>query len=342
MNADANPLVSEKELRRLQAALKASQIGIFEFEPQTNLAFWDDKVRELWGIPAGETITYETVLAQVHPDDHALHDKSTQEALDPHGTGQMDMEYRVIPRDGSPMRWIRATATATFQNDRPIRLLGTVQDVTERREYENRNELLLFELQHRVKNTLATILSIINMSKKGQNVVEEYSLSLQDRLISMAETHNVISKSDWKKVDIRSLLVKEFQAFFGDRPNAYTISGVDLLIPAPNVQIMSMAIHELLTNAIKHGALLHPNGTIDVTITKEDKIYSFNWVEKRGVPLASIDNPSGGFGSFLLTEILKAEFRGDVNYKILPEGLVFKLQFHEEVISDDESNNIAP
>lgn len=313
--------------RRVTAALEASRIGVFEFEPQTNKAFWDDRVCQLWGIPDGEDITYETVIAQVHPDDHALHDGETEKALDPNGSGEMDMEYRVIPRNGDPMRWVRARATCTFDGQVPVRLLGTVEDITERHMFEQRNKVLMNELQHRVKNTLATVISIIKLSADGPKSMDEYIDALEARLLSMSRAHSVLTQSDWSAVDIRDLLRKEFDAFVGPDSQALKYSGPGLLIPAQHVQIISMAVHELLTNAMKHGGLSAGEGHVEIKTRHDGEMASFIWQERCTSTFAPNSKPSGGFGSFLLGQILSAALGAEVAHEITSQGALFRLEF---------------
>lgn len=317
----------ETEARRLDAALQASKIGVFEFEPQNNRAFWDDRVRTLWGIPEGDDITYETVIGQVHPDDHALHDEGTERALDPKGSGEMDMEYRVFPADGKPMRWIRAQATCTFEDGLPIRLLGTVQDVTVRREFEERNKLLLNELRHRVKNTLANVISIVKLSQNDSQSLDEYVDALEKRLLSLAETHSILSGNNWDSIKFETILEKEFQAFTHKKTKAYSLKGDPLIISPHHVQIITMAIHELITNAIKYGALSVPEGTVHIHTIQENDTYHITWKEKNGPQFPSNDAPSSGFGSLLLTRVLKGELKANISFEIEPDGLFFSLQF---------------
>lgn len=317
----------ETEARRLNAALEASKIGVFEFEPQNNRAFWDERVRKLWGIPEGEDITYETVIGQVHPDDHDLHNEGTEKALDPKGSGQLDIEYRVFPADGKPMRWIRAQATCTFEGDTPIRLLGTVQDVTVRREFQERNELLLNELRHRVKNTLANVISIVKLSQNDSKTLDDYVIALENRLISLADTHSILSINKWLPINFETILEKEFKAFVRSNTDAYTLTGDPLIISPERVQIMTMAVHELVTNAIKYGALSVPKGSVHIHILQEKDMCHITWEEKNGPKFSHNTDPSGGFGSFLLTRVIAGELKAKTSLEIKPEGLVFSLKF---------------
>lgn len=317
----------EPEQRHLAAALKASEIGVFEFDPQTNIGYWDARVRELWGITSDEDVTIETVNGQIHPDDIDFHTENAARAYDPNGPRELDMEYRVLPRDGSPMRWIRAQAACTFDGNTPIRLLGTVQDITERRAYTERNTLLIGELQHRVKNMLATVISVIKLSKVGNDDIDDYATALEARMQSMAETHNALSKNDWHSVKIREIFKREFHTFAKPSHEPYTITGPDLEISADNVQIMSMAIHELVTNAIKHGSLSMQTGQVEILLRIENGLAGFTWREINGPALTHNEEPKGGFGSFLLTQVLRAELDADIIYELRDTGIVFEILY---------------
>lgn len=323
----SNERIPDADEHRLSLALEASKVGVFEFDPQTNKALWDRRVGKLWGIPDDEEITYDTVISCLHPDDIAYHNDKTLEALNPAGSGILDIEYRVIPRNGEPMRWIRAVALCSFESGKPILLLGTVRDVTEKRELEERNKLLINELQHRVKNTLATVLSVIKLSKTHDLNIEQYIQSLEDRLLSMSNTHNVLSRNDWKSVDIKSIVAKEFDAFVHSQENVYTLIGPSLFIPPRHVQIISMAIHELVTNASKHGALSVPGRKIMMETSLNNGIARFTWAEKKPLDPSAFQQPSGGFGSFLLSKVVGAEVHGSAVYKMTSKGLFFTLEF---------------
>jgi len=334
MTEDLTPLIktssqriSDNQEHRLSAALEASKIGVFEFEPISNTAYWDRRVGRLWGIPDDEEIVYETVISRIHPHDVAKHNRATEKALDPEGSGIMDLEYRVLPRNGDPMRWIRAVATCSFDGKSPVRLLGTVSDVTEKRELEERNKLLINELQHRVKNTLATVLSVIKLSKTRDLDINEYIASLEDRLLSMSNTHNVLSRNDWKSVDIKSIVEKEFDAFVDSKEEVYVLDGPSLFIPPRFVQIISMAIHELVTNASKHGALTVPGRQVIMETSLHEHIARFKWIEKSNLDQHLHGQPNGGFGSFLLSRVVGAEVNGTVLYEMTSEGLFFTLEF---------------
>lgn len=318
--------IDDAEIRRTTVALRASRIGVFEFEPQRDVAFWDNRVCEIWGMPDRTTVNYETVLAQVHPDDRAMHDQATADVLNPEGKGRMDITYRVLPADGAPMRWVHVLGECYFKDGVPLRLVGTVQDITSQKMAEDKNRLLLHELEHRVKNTLATAISVVGLSRMSATNFDTFFEVIEARLIALASSQDLIRKRNWTTVTLSELIEKTMGAFISDADNKLRHSGVAFQIPAENVMTMTMAIHELLTNAAKYGALSHPDGLIEVDVTIEHPCATIRWTESgasgTGFPLLGDD----GFGSMVLMEILPSELGGRVTRAYSNGNLLFTLE----------------
>ncbi|WP_341366162.1 HWE histidine kinase domain-containing protein [Yoonia sp. BS5-3] len=313
--------------RRTAIALHAAQIGVFEFEPQTERVFWDDRLRELWGVTLHEDITYDTVIAQVHPEDRDAHNAQTQLALDPSGPRHFDLEYRVLPRNGHPMRWIHTIADCHFDGDRPVRLVGTVQDVTARRMAEDHTKMLHDELEHRVKNMLATVISVVKLSRRGQHDVNDYAAAIEARLLSMSRSHDLLRANQWQPVDLLALIDREVSSFLGAAHSRVTIAGSSLILPARHVLTMSMALHELFANASHHGALQTETGTIAIAIERDGENARFRWAETAGHPPPQDPTERSGFGVLLLTQAAPAELMGKAEYKMRPGGLHYGLDF---------------
>ncbi len=231
------------------------------------------------------------------------------------------------------MRWVRAVTTCSFEKDKAVRVRGLVMDITEKRELQEYkklqeyNQILVNELQHRVKNTLATVMSVIRLSKPKDNNIENYILSLEERLLSMSQSHSLVNRSDGKSIDIKTVIEKEFQAYVGPETDLYELQGPSLFIPPAHVRIMSMAVHELVTNASKHGSLGLQNKKITITTALKDGNAMFKWEEKSEGHSLKLGQPKGGFGSFLLSKIVAAELQGAVKYEINSGGLLFVLEF---------------
>lgn len=319
--------ISNADERRVIAALRASQIGVFEFEPQTDTAFWDDRVRDLWGITGSDKITYEIVLGQVHPDDRALHDGETAKALDPDGDGTMDMIYRIYPKDGRPMRWVRAKAGCLFEDGKAIRLLGTVQDITEEHTARLRNKALLNELEHRVKNTLATAVAVVSLSRRGASNMQSYFTAVDERIRNLSVSHDLLHKTDWTAVQFKDLFSKSAQSFLGSDwdKGRIKLDADDIIIPARYVMTTSMALHELMTNAAKYGALSTDTGIINAGFKQTGPHVMLYWYETGGQKPQQDVTYLEGFGTVLLKNIFPGEFGGKAQLAYSDDGLRYEV-----------------
>jgi PAS domain S-box-containing protein len=122
--------------QQLRIARDAAALGIHDYDITTGTIQWDARVREIWGVGPDEPITYEVFMAGVHPQDRAATQAALERAVDPTGNGRYEAEYRVTHRNDGRTRWIVATGTVFFEHERPVRLVGTVQDITDRKQAE--------------------------------------------------------------------------------------------------------------------------------------------------------------------------------------------------------------
>ncbi|MBK8026958.1 MAG: PAS domain S-box protein [Chloroflexi bacterium] len=144
---------------RLRLAKLAAGIGIHDYNLETGIITWDEFTRDTWGVSHNVVITYETFLSGVHPDDREATQAAVDRVLHPNGTGEYYQEYRVINRLNAQMRWVAATGKVTFRSGRPVRLVGTVQDITERKMAE---QALLEQrsILEQIINTLPVMITI--------------------------------------------------------------------------------------------------------------------------------------------------------------------------------------
>ncbi len=313
--------------RRREVALHASEIGVFEFEPRSGETFWDDRLRALWGVSAEEPTNYDLVMRGVHPADRDFHDASTAAVIDPKGSGHLDITYRLFPLDGHPMRWVRAIADCFFEGDVPVRLVGIVQDVTKEKRQEERNDVLVYELEHRVKNTLATAIAVLDLSRIGQTDVDQYYNTASDRLRAIALSHDTLRRNEWSDVDLKHLLDREAEHFLGSEPDRVRVTGDPIAVPAHNVMTFSMVFHELLTNAVKYGALSQSTGRVTVTTRVAEGVSEMIWQETLAHPIPTTTTSGAGFGTMLLENILPAEIGARIDRDLTADGLRFSVTF---------------
>jgi two-component sensor histidine kinase len=139
-----------------------------------------------------------------------------------------------------------------------------VQDITERKAAEQRNRLLIDELNHRVKNTLATVQSLASQTARGVPTPEEFRARFEGRLIALSQAHDQFTRHHWESADLRALLSARLAPYAGAAPERVVLRGEDVVLRPRAVLTLAMAFHELTTNAAKYGALAVPGGTIEI------------------------------------------------------------------------------
>lgn len=190
----------------------------------------------------------------------------------------------------------------------------------ERKKAAERDRLLMAELDHRVKNTLANIQALVVQTSRSAETLTGFVEGLDGRIQSMAKAHSLLSEARWEGVSITRLLREELEPF-GPRDNVVTIEGPDLVLTPKSALSLSLAIHELATNAAKFGAFSTPEGTVAVRwALAGDNGISLSWVEAGG---PRVRPPSRrGFGSTLIERALAMETGGSATLRYEPDGIV--------------------
>jgi PAS domain S-box-containing protein len=207
---------AQRQLReseaRLEVAIRAGALGIYDYNLAENTTTWDTRVRELWGVGPDEEVTYETFLAGLHPDDRAPTVKVLEEALGPQSKGTHACEYRVVHRGDGSTRWISSTGTVFFESGRAVRLVGIVQDITDRkraeltlaqsakelRQADQRKDAFLATLSHELRNPLAPIRTAAQILA-SPNLTDE-QLTWARQVIQRQTTHMALLLDDLLEV----------------------------------------------------------------------------------------------------------------------------------------------
>jgi PAS domain S-box-containing protein len=219
---------------------------------------------------------------------------------------------------GAP-RWWDTTVSPILEDGRVTRVLATSRDVTGERTAEAHRQLLVNELNHRVKNTLATVQSIANQSLRNAGVEPSVRDALEGRLMAIATTHNVLTDQNWSAASLRQIIDGSVTPY-SSNAGQLTISGQDLRVSPKPAVVMALAFHELAINALKYGALSAPGGHVDIrwSIEPGDQLY-IEWAERGGPAVRPPERR--GFGSRIVETALPTELGGAVAVDYRAEGL---------------------
>jgi PAS domain S-box-containing protein len=322
-------ITERKRVEEHEALLRLAQastgVGVWGWDVRTKKLWVSPELEELYGLKPGSMKNYTDFRERVHPDDIEFVEAQRNAASQKHQRFQY--ELRIIWPNGET-RWLAATGSAVYDEvtGEPIRFLGSNFDITERKRAEERQRLLIAELDHRVKNILAQVAAVARSTSRGSRSIEEFLGSLDGRIQSMAIAHTLLSAAGWQSVCLRTLVRHEF-APYATGTNV-TISGPDVVLGSAETQAMARVLHELATNAAKYGALSIPGGQVSVSWDLKPNGAAPNltllWRELAGPPVAS-EHPSG-YGTNLICNLIPHELGGTVDLVFAKEGVSCKIE----------------
>lgn len=310
----------EAELRESESRLRRSQeaggVGSYEWLMDGSGGTQSEGMLRLIGLEPGPALSFAEICQNVHAEDIPLVEATVQ-AIQA-GCRKRETHYRVVRKDGQT-RWIRDIGQLELDKaGKPYRWVGIVQDITEQKRHEERRDLLINELNHRVKNTLAVVQAMAHQTLKSDVPIEAARAALDQRLVALAAAHDLLTRESWASVRIEDLVVEALRAL-GVARGKVRVSGPDLQMkPKPAVSL-SMALHELGTNALKYGSLLAESGQVDIVWTTDAENLHFTWIERGGPAPAANHKP--GFGTRMIQLALSAELNGTTELRFLPVGL---------------------
>lgn len=310
----------ERQKRTFDLAMKASQMGTWRYTLADNVCVYDENAQRLYGLTEARFLhDEEGVKSKFHPDDLGLMWARVSKALDPQGDGRYDVEYRVRQLDGS-WRWLSAWGVVEFDSEgparKPVAIAGASRDLTERKQAEELQQLLLDELKHRIKNTLATVQSIAWQTLRSARDLPSAREALDRRILSMAHAHDLLTSRAWTGADLTEIVMRALHAFPQSRVK---ISGAAIHVSPKHTLGLALALHELATNATKYGALSRPEGRVTVHWDVRDRMLHLDWEECGGPPVAPPNHK--GFGSRLLEELVVHDLGGDIKLNYDVSGL---------------------
>ena len=320
MEAAAREAAREAQVRaeRHRALAEASAIVLWRAGPDGKLVDAEGWT-SLTGQPR-EAALGKGWLAMLHPDDR-------ERALEAWAGSfaacrLMDVEYRIATAAGT-WRWCRSRAVpigAAVPEGRADEWVGVLEDVDDRRRAEEHRFLVAREVDHRAKNVLAVVQTIVRLS--GADTAEAYAANVWSRVSALARAHDLLAEGGWTSTELRAVVERELVAYAGaDGTGPVAIEGERRPISPLAVQPIAMILHELATNAAKGGALSCPGGRVSLRWWEEGPALRIRWAEAGGPP---VQGPPGraGFGTRLIDATVRGQLGGTLARDWTGSGLV--------------------
>ena len=309
---------------QLQEALTAGGVMAFEWNARTNGSNRSDNAAQILGLDPNKPFSATGFLERVHPEDRADF-KARIHAVSPDKPSYRKT-FRFRCPDGREI-WLEESSIAEFDSaGRCVGLKGLTVDITERKQSDERQGLLIAELDHRVKNLLARVAVISSYTRQGSNSMDQFVQVLDRRIQSMAAAHSLLSQNRWSGVNLADL-VRSQLAPYATAANT-TIDGSDVTLSPTVTQAVAMALHELVTNAVKYGALSSPSGHVSVNwhqpVGGEATRVKIEWRESGGPPV--VGPAKTGYGTTLIREMIPHELGGTVDLAFVSEGVCCQIE----------------
>ena len=314
---------SEEQLR---LATEMAEIGLWDVDPISDTLFWSPRVRASFGIVGDGPVSMDDFYAGLHPDDRDATMAAYAAAMDPEKRALYDVEYRTIGKTDGVIRWVAAKGRGLFNDQgQCVRVLGTTIDITARKTAELHLRLMVNELNHRVKNSLATVQAIATQTLRRADVPLSVREALTNRLLALAKAHDVLTDEKWAGAGLHEIAQRAAAPYSADR---FELRGPPVSLAPKNAIAMALAFHELATNAAKYGALSVATGrvSIDWAMTPQangERRLLLVWRESGGPPVSP--PTSAGFGTRLIERGLSSELGGTVRIAYEPTGVVCEI-----------------
>jgi PAS domain S-box-containing protein len=312
--------LKESEIR-LQQTLNAGQMVAFAWDPKTGLSRRSENAADILGLEAGAASSGlgRDFLSRLHPADRKCFITQIK-ALCPERPSYSAC-FRFIRPDGREV-WLEETGKAEFDpTGRYVRIKGLTCDITERMRAEEQQRLLVRELDHRVKNVLASVGAVAQRTREGSGSVDEFLQGFDGRIQSMANAHGLLSRSHWQGVSLKELVSNELAPCV--RTGGASVTGPDILVSAEAAQPIAIVLHELVTNASKYGALSAQRGHITVRwrcrSNERAEALLLDWIETGG-PTVVVPTQTG-YGTRCIRSLIPYELGGKVDLDFDSEGV---------------------
>ena len=294
----------------MEVGLEVAGVGLGTVDYVADTVTLDDIAAAVFDLPPARPIPRPEFHARIHPDDWPGVATHVEALLDPGRDDTIDLTHRVL-RPAGDIVWVRTRKKVRFADRmpgaRPLTGVFAVIDVTAEHRADLRAEFLIGELAHRSKNLIAVVAGIARQLQR-HSTPEEFPVKLQERLAALARNQDAMARSGGEATEL-SAIVEQQIAPFAEAEGRVTVDGPPTRVGDAAAQTLAMVVHELLTNAVKHGALSVDGGEVRVTWTRvpdgagRAEALALDWTERGGPPA---EEPSRtGFGTQVLTRLVQ-------------------------------------
>jgi PAS domain S-box-containing protein len=307
--------LTESEQRR-SLALVAGQMGSWDWDRAGGDCLWDEGQCRIFGVdPTSFHVTAENVKALIHSDDWPRLQHAMEQLFFERKSYQTEFRIR---RPSGEIRWCLGTAAPTMDAaGNIIRLSGVTADITERKESEVRQVLLAREVDHRAKNALAIVQSIVRLTRADS--MPAYVAAVEGRITALSRAHTVLSHSRWQGADLTGLVEEELAPYRSDRGDRIATDGPAVSLQPASAQTLTLALHELATNAVKYGALSSISGQLRVSWELKPSTLVLHWEESGG---PRVKKPAKlGFGTRIIVASVEGQLGGQAKFQWGDDGL---------------------
>jgi PAS domain S-box-containing protein len=314
---------AETSKDRLQLALDAAQLGWWQYDPRTHFVLGDTRCQEIFEMAKSEA-PIEEILSPVHPDDADGLWAAIAAALDPVDPKRSAAAFRLRRRNGE-IRWVETLGLASFKGAghgrRAASMVGTAQDITERKKREEKEHLLMREINHRAKNMLSVVDAIAHQTAARNPA--DFIERLSERIQALSANQDLLVRNEWKGVEIEDLACAQLAPFAHLIGSRIVVHGPPLRLNAASAQAIGLALRELTTNAGKFGALSKDTGSLYIDWRTEGEAFAMSWTECDGPPVSAPQRR--GFGTIVMQEMAQRSVNGEVDLHYAPSGVTWRL-----------------
>jgi PAS domain S-box-containing protein len=317
------------EAKRLELALNAARLGEFEWDMERDLFTISQRLSAITGMPSGERPGEGgwAFYNLIHPDDRTRAKEKVEAQL--RAEGRYELEFRMAPQPGQRITWLFSAGDLVLSDaGKPRAVCGVVQDITERKTEEDQRQTLMAELDHRVKNVLAAVQTLAQQTARRTTSLESFLTTFAGRLKSMASANELLTAARWRGAAIAHLAAAELG---GIAPGQTRWDGPELFLTPRAANALSLALHELATNALKFGALSTEHGRVYLRwVRRPENGFELTWTETGG---PTVQAPKHlGFGSTLLEQVTGRELNGEVKIEYPASGVRVRLSAGDQAV----------